>query len=62
MFINQYLNSIFDAELPLLNHCNAGTLICEQKGFLCPLEMWLNKLGIANLFSIPQLEEDGYGR
>ena len=61
MFVVEYLEGIFDADVPLLDHCNMVTLTCRQKGFLGPWEMWLNKQGIANLLSIPQLEEYGYG-
>ena len=49
-----------DASVHLTGHCNAGTTTCKQKGYYGVFKMWLNKNGIANLLSIPQLEQYGF--
>ena len=44
----------------LKGSCNAGVTTSNTKGLVGVFEMWLNRGGIANLLSIPQLEEDGF--
>ena len=38
---------------------NAGTVSTNTKGWYGDFQVWLNKKGIANLISIPMLEEAG---
>ena len=44
----------------LEGNCNAGVTTSNEKGFLGKWDMWLNRNGIANLLSIPHLEDCGY--
>ncbi len=60
MIIELYLTGICELHIHLKRHCNAGVLTCTQKGDWGPFKFWVNKHGIANLLSIPQLEEDDY--
>ena len=39
---------------------NAGTVSTNTNGWYGDFQVWLNKKGIANLLSIPMLEEAGY--
>ena len=41
-------------------NCNAGETEITRRGYLGEMRVWLNKNGIANLISIPKLEEYGY--
>ena len=41
-------------------NCNAGETKITKRGYFGKIRVWLNKSGIANLLSIPQLEKDGY--
>ena len=41
-------------------NCNAGVKLSTKVGDLGVFKMWINKGGIANLLSIPQLEKDGF--
>ncbi len=54
------LDIIHEVDTYLTGHCNTGLLTCKENGYLSLFEMWFNRDGIANLLSIPQLEEDGY--
>ena len=40
--------------------CNAGTVSTRKKGWLGEFELWYYKYGMANLLSVPMLEEAGY--
>ena len=40
--------------------CNAGRVSTNNEGWYGNFQVWLNKKGIANLLSIPILEEAGY--
>ena len=60
MFVKWFLENIGPSPYHLKGHCNAGTLTCKEQGYYGPFKMWLNSQGIANLLSIPQLEEEGY--
>ena len=59
-FVNWCLENVHDVSAHLTGHYNAGTTTCKQKGYYGVFKMWLNKNGIANLLSIPQLEQDGF--
>ena len=60
VFVEWCLDNIRTVGVSLTGHCNAGTTTSTKKGLYGEFEMWLNTKGIANLLSIPQLEEDGY--
>ena len=60
VFMDWCLDNVTTVKVSLTGHCSAGTTKSTQKGLYGEFEMWLNKQGIANLLSIPQLEEDGY--
>ena len=47
--------NIFESPEAFFAHCNSGTTATNTKGMLGSLECWLNKNGIANLLSIPEL-------
>ena len=57
MFVTEHLDDVYDADVSILGHCNAGMLTCSLHGFLGPWKMWQNFQGIANLLLIPQHEE-----
>ena len=59
-FVEWYLDNTHDVDTVLKGTCNAGVTTSSEKGYFGGFEMWLNRSGIANLLSIPQLEEDGY--
>ena len=60
VFVDWCLNNVKLVGVSLTGHCNAGTTTSTEKRFYGEFEMWMNKKGITNLLSIPQLEEDGY--
>ena len=59
-FVRDMLSDVYKSKVTLHGSCNAGTTISSEKGYLGPFDLWLNEKGIANLLSIPQLEEEGY--
>ena len=60
MFAEEMLEHVHTAGVRLHQHCNAGAITTKKKGFWNGLKFWVNKNGIINLLSIPQLEKDGY--
>ena len=58
-FVNWCLENLHDVSVHLTGHSNGGTTTFNKKGYYGLFKMWLNKNGIANLLSIPQLEQDG---
>ena len=60
VFAEWYLKNIQEVELHLKGHCNIGVTTCKEQGYYGVFKMWVNCNGIANLLSIPQLEEDDY--
>ena len=60
MFQRWHLNNIRQVDTVLRGNCNAGITTTSTKGQLGVFNMWLNKNGIANLFSILQLEADDF--
>ena len=61
MFDAFWLDNVHKVDTILTGHCNAGVTTSDTVGELFGLfEVWLNKNRVANLLSIPQLEEDGY--
>jgi len=59
-YVDWLMKNVHVVENYLKGHCNAGVTVCKEQGYLGVFKMWLNRNGIANLLSIPQLEEDGY--
>ena len=60
VFVEWCLKNVHEVKRYLKGHCNAGVTICKEQGYYGAFKMWLNRNGIANLLSIPQLERDGY--
>ena len=60
VFADWCLRNVHEVEVHLKGHCNAGVTTCKEQGYYGVFKMWLNRNGIANLLSIPQLEQDGY--
>ena len=44
----------------MFGNSNSGTTYTNNKGCVGSIECWINKEGIANIFSIPKLEEMGF--
>ena len=59
-FADWCLDNVHEVEVYLKGHCNAGVTTCKEQGYYGVFKMWLNRSGIANLLSIPMLENDGY--
>ena len=59
-FVDWYLDNVHEVDTILKGSCNAGVTTSNTKGLFGVFEMWLNRGRIANLLSIPQLEEDGF--
>ena len=59
-FVDWYLENMHNVSVHLTGHYSTGTTTCNQKGYYGVLKMWLNKNGITNLLSIPQLKQDGF--
>jgi hypothetical protein len=62
MFVLLYLKALFDSAVTLRQNCNAGYKLVNKKGYCLGFEFWYSPgcIGIANLLSIPQLEQDGH--
>ena len=59
-FVRKLLNKVRKVKTVLQGNCNAGVSTSNKKGYYILWNFWLNEQGIANLFSIPQLEKDAY--
>ena len=59
-FIKEFPAGVHKGETTINGSCNAGTVSTNTKGWYGDFQIWLNKKGIANLLSIPMLEEEGY--
>ena len=53
----KYLSDIRRASRPLKVNCNAGAIVAEEVGTFGSLEVWNMPEGIANIFSMPELEK-----
>ncbi len=61
VFTDKHLDNLRLAGATLCTDCNANTNFATKKGWYCNLfDLWLVRNGIANLFSLPQLEADGF--
>ena len=59
-FVEWMLSDVHTVNTVLRGNCNAGVTSTNVKGYYGLWQFWLNKKGIANLLSIPQLEKDGF--
>jgi hypothetical protein len=61
VFTDEHLDHLKTAGVTLRADCNAGTNFATKKGWFQDLfHLWLNRNGIANLLSLPQLEDNGF--
>ena len=60
LFAPEFLTDISDSPTVMKGRCNAGTTSTNRKGSYGRSRVWLNERGIANLLSVPMLEEAGY--
>ena len=56
----EILKYVREEKRNIFGHCNTGTTTTNKKGSFGSIECWLNKEGIAKIFSIPKLEEIGF--
>ena len=59
-FVDWMLSNVHQVNTILRGNCNAGVTSTNVKGTYGLWEFWLNKKGIVNLLSVPQLEKDGF--
>ena len=59
-FITEFLREIYTSKTVTNGSCNAGTVSTRKKGWFGEFKVWYNKYGMANLLSVPMLEEAGY--
>ena len=60
VFVRNMLSNVKTVGTVLQGNCNVGVSTSQEKGVYELWSFWLNKKGIANLLSIPQLEKDAY--
>lgn len=60
MFADEFLSNTHTAKIALRQNCNAGSRTLSRMGTWMRFPMWENSNGIANLLSVPWLEENGY--
>ena len=56
-FVTWLLKHVEDVDTTLVGKCNTGVTSSSLKVYYGKLHMWVNKNGMANLLSIPCLEE-----
>ena len=54
---DEFLDNVRNTGTVLKGRCNAGVSTTNQQGKYGELDVWLNRKGIANILSIPRLEE-----
>ena len=59
-YTRTYLRDVHRSPTTMSTSCNAGQTETSTRGWYGDFEVWLNSRGIANLLSIPALEEAGY--
>ena len=59
-FVDELLDNVHEVDTILKGNCHAGVTTSNEKGWFGRFKMWINKQGIANLLSLPQLEDDGF--
>ena len=59
MFTDWYLRNVETADQILRSNCNAGEAESNKVGWWAVWQFYLQEQGIANLLSIPQLEDEG---
>ena len=59
-YMRTYLKKVFQSKTTMSTSCNAGQTETNTRGWYGDFEVWLNEQGIANLLSLPALEDAGY--
>ena len=59
-FVKECLRGIYTSKTVTNGSCNPGTVSTRKKGWFGKFEVLYNKYGMANLLSVPMLEEAGY--
>jgi hypothetical protein len=61
VFTNEHLDHLCPKGTTPCANCNAGTMFATKKGWYLDLfHLWLVRNGLANLLSLPQLEDNGF--
>lgn len=60
MFADEFLSNTHKVMVALRQNCNVGSRTLDHVGTWMRFPMWQNSNGIANLLSVPWLEENGY--
>eukprot|EP00804_Cyclotella_cryptica_P002560 CCRYP_010401-RA/>CCRYP_010401-RA protein AED:0.15 eAED:0.13 QI:0/0/0/0.5/1/1/8/0/1350 len=60
IFAGEYASNIHKVAVGLRQNCNAGSSVTRRMGFWSRFKLWYSPNGIANLLSVPRLEQDGY--
>ena len=58
-FVTSMLDNVDESGTTLVGNCNTVVTSSNQKGYYDKFHMWINKNCIANLLSVPCLEQDG---
>ena len=58
-FFREFLDRVYSGKKATNGSCNAGTVTTNTRGWYDEFKVWLNERGIANLLSIPMLEDAG---
>ena len=56
-FVTEFLDMVYSGKTEINGSCNAGTVTTNTRSWYSELKVWLNERGIANLLSIPILED-----
>ena len=59
-FVWEFLDRVYLGNTAMNGGFNEGTVNTNTRGWYGKLKVWLNERGIANLLSIPTLEDAGY--
>ena len=58
--VREFLDRVYPGKTAMNRSCNVGTVTTNTRGFYGEFKVWLNERGIANLLSIPMLENAMY--
>ena len=59
-FVREFLDIVSFDKTSMNGSCNVGTVTTNSRGWYDEFKVWLNERGIANLLSIPMLENAMY--
>ena len=59
-FFREFLDRFSSGKTAMNGSYNAGTVTTNTMGWCGEFKVWLNESGIANLLSIPMIEDAGY--